>query len=212
MTRVGLLQAGYAGLGIAILCLAGTFSASLGWLVVLSPIVAVVAAFLLLFSQDDIPKWAGVAFLAYALVSLIAFLAATPATIKLSFWKGWANQDPSPIAQAFQDYLLLALPIMITATALVAAWEREHGARLLLAGALVGIIAVGGLTIVLDPTTGADGSSGDNATDDVLEADARARQQAGLLSVLLALSAAAGAASSGSGRRRASARHPRAAA
>lgn len=198
MTRVGLLRAGYGGLGIAILCLSGSFVPAAGWLVLLSPIVAVVAAGLLAFSRDDIPKWAGIAFLAYAALSFAAFVASTPTTIKLSFWRGWANQDPSPVAQAFQEYLLLALPIMVAATALVAAWEREDGARLLLAGALVGIIAVGGLTIALTPTTGAgdDGSLPGDGSEDILQAQARARSQANLLSILLVLSAGAGAAGS----------------
>lgn len=195
-SRVGLLRAGYIALGFSILCLAGSFTESFGWLVLLSPVFALVGAICLAFSGDDIPKWAGIAFLVYAGITLVAFIATTPATIRLSFWRGWANADPHPVAAAVADYLVLAMMLMPAATALVAAWEREHGPRLLLMGAVVGLVAVGVLTVVLDPTPESppvDTETGRPAVD-IAGAQEDAEAQARLLGILLALSAAAGAA------------------
>lgn len=198
MTRLRVLQAGYALLGVAVLCLVGAVLPSLSALVIVSPVIAFAGAVMLAFSDDHFPKWAGFAFIAYAIVMLLVFLAATPATIRLSFFKGFANTSPSPVWGYVVEYLALALPIMVTATALVAAWERENGARLLLAGALVGILAVAVLTFALQPgesdtVSGADASEA-NRTRDLLDAEAKASSQGGLLRVLLALSVTAGSA------------------
>lgn len=201
MTRVGLLRAGYAALGVAILSLVGSFVPSLGWLITASALLAFVGATLLAFSQDEFPKWAGLTFIAYAALTFLVFMAATPATIRLKFWSGFFNAAPSPVWAALQEYLLLALPLMITATALVAAWEREHGPRLLLFGSLAGVIAVAILTVALNPATAASNDGDDenpntterDNTPDILRAHTQATSQAGLLNVLLALSTGAGA-------------------
>ena len=186
-TRVGLLRAGYVALGFAILSLAGSFSPALAWLVLVSPVLAFVGAICLAFSGDDIPKWAGIAFLAYAGITLAAFILTTPATIRLSFWRGWANAEPHPVAAAVAEYLLLAMMLMPIATALVAAWERENASRVLLTGGLLGLLMVGVLTILLDPGTG-------TTAADIARVESKANAQAQLLNLLLVLSAAAGAA------------------
>lgn len=193
MVRVVALRVGYAALGLAILALAGGTLPALGSAVLLSPVLALAGAGALLFSRDDLPRWAGVASLAYFLLTFLAFLAATPATIRLSFWKGFANDDPSPLFEAITEYLVLALPVMVCATALAAAWEREHGARLLLGGALAGLVVLAVLTVALVPAE-PDVQEGETQPSEVVESASRARTQGRLLNLLLALSAAAGAA------------------
>lgn len=192
MTRLAVLRSGYAAFGLSILALAGSFVPALGWLILLSALVAVAGAILLVFSDDDIPRWAGIAFLAYAALTFVVFVAATPATIRFSFWNGFVNSEPHALWSALQAYLLLALPLMTAATALVAAWEREHGARILLAGAVAGILMVGVLTVVLSPDAPEEGGSGSDA--DLARAQSEAASQGRLLNTLLALSAGAGAA------------------
>lgn len=198
MARLGVLRAGYGTLAFAIACLSGTFVSSLGWLVLVSPVAAFVGAVLLAFSQDDIPKWAGLAFVVYAVLTFAAFLAATPTTIHFKFLAGTANPNPHPVAVALQDYLLVALPIMLLATALVASWERENGVRLLLAGALVGIVAAAGMTLTLGADEDASGGDGNQTAEEIdaeqRAARARAASQGDLLKWLLGLSVLAGAA------------------
>lgn len=199
MPRIGALRAGYALLGLAIVALVGSYVEALAWAVLLAPLFALVGALCLVFSRDDVPKYAGLALLAYALLTLLAFAAATPATIRLSFWKGFANPDPPAAARALIDYLVLVLPIMVATTAAVAAWERENGARLLLAGSAVGLLLVAIVSVAVTPggTAASDtalNASDPRASEDILEARSAADRQAALLKVLVVLSTACGVA------------------
>lgn len=175
MTRVTVLRLGYGALGVTLLALAVGQVA--GALIPAGLAVALVAGFLLAFSDDDLPKWAGITLLAYLLVSVLTFVAASPITIR----GGARLYVPAMADESLQYYLFLASPLLLTATGLAAAWERERPARFLLAGALAGFVVVAGLTLSLAPN----GSTS--------AAVSTAQQQGNLLEVLYALSAIAGA-------------------
>lgn len=179
MTRVALLRSGYGAFGLAFAALGASFFVSP--LILVGLVLALAGGALLAFSDDELPKWAGVALVAYFVVSLVAFLAATPVTIRLEFFNGFLNQSPSPLARAVFDYIVLAFPLMLGATAVAAAWEREWPPRILLLGAFAGFLLVGVLTLVLVPR-------GTGASD-----LARASSQADILRMLFAVSAGAGA-------------------
>lgn len=186
MTRLGALRLGYGAIGAAFAALAAsTFVAPLLFLGLL---LALAGGFLLAFSDDDVPKWAGLALLAYFLVALLAFLAATPITIDRG--DGYfVNAAPPDLANKVTEYLVLFSPLMLGATAVAAAWEREHPPRFLLMGAVAGFVIVAALSLVLLPKV-VDPSD----PEGVSSAVAAARQQGALLSTLFAVSAAAGAA------------------
>lgn len=150
MDRVALLRWGYGALGLSF----AAFGASVvaGGLIFVGILFALLGGLLLALSGDDLPRWAGVALLLYFLVSLAAFVAATPVTVRLEFFKGFVNDDPSPLATALFDHLVLALPLVIGGTAVAAAWEREWPPRILLWGALGGFVVVAILTVALLPS------------------------------------------------------------
>lgn len=174
-----MLRLGYGALGLSFVAFGA--SVLVGALVFLAIPLAMAGGVLLALSGDDLPRWSGVALLLYFLVTVLAFLAATPITVRLEFFKGFINDDPSPIATAVLDALVLALPLMMAATASAAAWEREWPPRLLLGGAAFGYVLVTILGIVLVP-------SGNAVT-----ARSTALAQGDLLRALFAVSAAAGA-------------------
>lgn len=178
MDRVVLLRLGYGALGVSFVAFAA--STVMGALAFLGIAAALVGGILLALSGDDLPRWSGVALLLYFLVSLVVFLAATPVTVRLEFFSGFLNDDPSPLAEATLRYLLMALPLMMAAAASAAAWEREWPPRLLLAGAVAGFILVGVLETVLVPS-------------DPVGGQAVAQAQGNLLRALFGVSAAAGA-------------------
>lgn len=171
-----MLRAGYAGLGIAFAALAG--SIYIGALLLPGLAVALLAGIFLAVSDDDIPKWAGIALLAYFVLSAIAFLVATPVTIN----KGdryFVNKAPPELANDIVYWLGLASPVILAGAAIVASWERELAPRVLLYGAAGGFVLVGILTMVLVP-------------DSAAAAEA-SREQGNMLRTLFAVSAAAGA-------------------
>lgn len=180
MTRVVVLRAGYAAFALAFAALAA--SAAAGALLPLALLVGFVGAVLLLFCDDDLPKWAGVVLLCYFGLILVAFILANPITVR----KGgsFGIEPPNPELATTVTYYLGALsPLMLAATAAAAAWERERPARLLLIGAVGGFLVVGILTFALRPGS--------------VEEVQRAASQGNLLRLLLgvsALSAAVGAA------------------
>lgn len=177
MTRVGVLRVAYAFLGVAFLSLAGSVVA--GGLLFVGFFAALVGAALLLFTDDDLPKWAGVALVTYFTATLVAFLAATPITVRRGGNFGIEPINPE-LTSAVAEYLVLLSPLMFAATALASAWEREQPPRLLMMGAVGGFVLVAVLTVVL---------TADDAT--------RAMTQGNLLRGLFAVSAAAGAVGSG---------------
>lgn len=178
MTRVAMLRAGYAGVGVAFAALAA--SIAVPSLLLPSLGLAFLAGVLLAFSDDDLPKWAGIALLAYFLLSALAFLAATPITIG----KGggyFVNKAPPDLAGSVMEWMGILSPLILGGAAITAAWEREWGPKALLVGAVAGFILVAVLTVVLVPS------------DTSAAAVEAAASQARMLSVLFALSAGAGA-------------------
>lgn len=176
VVRVGVLRAGYAGLGLAFTAFAA--SVYVPALVLPGLAVALVAAILLAFSQDDLPMWAGIALLAYFALTVLVFLAATPVTINKG-GRYFLNSEPTAAAQEAFNWLALAVPLMVAGTAILASWERETSPRILLFGAIAGFVLVGVLSIVLVPSEG--------------EAADKIQGQGDLVKGLFALSAGAGA-------------------
>ena len=173
VTRVMLLRAGFGALAFAFLSLAGAPLA--GLLLPLGLLAAFAGAGLWAFSRDELAKWAGIGLLTYFGVSLVTFLAATPVTIRLDFFSGFLNAEPSRFASELFGYLILLSPLMLAAAAAVAAWEHGPTPRYLLIGATLGFVIVGFLTIALTP----------NATDPT--AAARATTTGNVLASLLQL-------------------------
>ena len=180
MTRVQILRAGYAALGLAFLALAG--STASGALLLVGLGVGFVASILLLFSDDELPKWSGGVILVYFLLFVISFLFATTITVR----SGGAYHIEFPATALFEQvstWLSIAFPLFLAGTAIAAAWERELPARWLLIGAACGFVLVAILTVSLTPT-------GQHPTD-----IAQSGQRQGSFVILLgALSAIAGAA------------------
>ena len=182
MTRVTVLRAGYAAFALAFAAMAA--SAWAGSLLVAAFAVGFVAAVLLLFSDDDLPRWSGVVLLAYFLLVLVAFLLSTPITVRTG--GSYGIEPPFPrLAEAVTYYLAALSPLLLAGTALAAAWERERPARLLLMGAVGGFVVVGILTFTLAPEAA-------SAT-----AVQRAESQGDLLRLLLALCAVSAAVGAG---------------
>ena len=179
MTRLVVLRSGYAALGLAFLALAAGFVVDS--LVILGLAIALVGGFLLAFSDDDLPKWAGIALVAYFLVTVLAFFAATGITVNVGGESYFWNDSPIDSAAQITTWIFLVSPLMLGAAAIVASWERENAARFLLVGAVAGFVLVAVLTILLVPDdTGAD-------------AVAAAQRQGDMVQMLFAASAAAGA-------------------
>lgn len=152
MSRVGLLRAGYLVFGLAFLAIAAT-ELGVGAALFLGLAASLVAGILLAFSQDDVPKWAGIVMVAYFAFSVLMFLASTPITIN----KGegyFVNDSPSKTFAAVFDYALLAFPIMLAAAAFIAVWERERGPRILLGISIAGAILWAVLSFLLVPEAG----------------------------------------------------------
>lgn len=183
MDRVGLLRMGYGALGLSFVAFgaAAVFESLAVIAIPLAILLAVAGGVLLAFSGDDLPRWSGVALLLYFLVTLLVFLAATPVTVRLDFFRGYLNDDPSPYAEMVLRYLVLALPLMMAATASAAALEREWPPRLLLGGAILGFVLVTTLEVVLVPARVGPA------------AESAALAQGNLLRALFGLSALAGA-------------------
>ena len=179
VTRVRVLRAGYAAFAAAFAVLVASVAA--GSLLPYALLVGLAAALLLVFSDDDLPKWAGVVLVAYFALILVAFLLATPITVRTG--GSFGIEPPNPrLAEQVGYYLGALSPLMLAGTALAAAWEREKPARLLLMGAVGGLLVVGVLTFALRPAG--------TALTDVQ----RAASQASLLNLLFAISALSGAA------------------
>lgn len=181
MTRVGVLRLGYAAFALAFVCLAA--SPWLGALLATGLAAALIGAVLLIFSGDDLPKWAGVTILVYILVLVLVFLLATSLTIQGS---EFYYESPAPdLADALFQYFALAIPLILAGAVLAAAWERELPARYLLIGSIAGYVILAIITITTQPA------------GDTPEAIAAAKAQGDLLENLFAISALASAAGAG---------------
>lgn len=148
MTRLAVLRAGYGALGFAFAGLAG--SVYVPNLLLPALALSIAAGVLLVFSDDPVPKWAGFVLLAYFAATVLVFAAATPITID----KGegyFVNAAPTVFAQEAFSWLVLAAPLILVGTAILASWEREVPARILLVGALGGFVVVAALSVVLVP-------------------------------------------------------------
>lgn len=176
VTRIALLRAGYAGIGVAFAALAASTAAPSLLLPGLG--LAFLSGLLLAFSDDDLPKWAGRALIAYFLLSVFAFLLATPITIKGNYF---VNDAPPGLANDVTYWMGVLAPLILGGAAMTAVWERERAPKALVAGAIAGFILVAILTIVLVPR-----GSGASAVE-------AARSQGNMLDLLFAASAAAGA-------------------
>ena len=194
MTRLAVLRAGYGALGFAFAGLAG--SVYVPSLLVPALALSIAAGVLLAFSDDPIPKWAGLALLAYFAVTVLVFLAATPITIDKG-GRYFVNATPTVFAREAFSWLVLAAPLILVGAAILSSWEREVPARILLLGALGGFVVVAALTVVLVPEVEpacesdpfAPGCEGAAA-----RAAAEGERQADMLRILTAVSAGAGAA------------------
>lgn len=194
MTRLAVLRAGYGALGLAFAGLAG--SVYLPTLLFPALALSIAAGALLAFSDDPIPKWAGLVLLAYFVVTVLVFLAATPITID----KGegyFVNAAPTVVAQESFSWLVLAAPLILVGTAILASWEREVPVRILLIGALGGFVVVAALTVILVPEIEPECAT-DPSSPECSGASARAKaeieRQGDMLRNLTTVSAAAGAA------------------
>lgn len=150
-TRVTVLRAAYGALALAFVLLAGATYA--GGLAIPAIAVALLAALLLAFSGDELPKWAGVTLLGFFVLVAIAFLFATSITVRTG--ARYHIESPSPtLAAQLLSYLVPLTPLAIAVAALVSGWERERLPRLLLIAALAGIVLAGILSYALVPASG----------------------------------------------------------
>lgn len=179
VTRLVVLRSGYAALGLAFLALAAGYVVDS--LVILGLVIALVGGLLLAFSDDDLPKWAGIALIAYFIVTVLAFFAATGITIKIGGEQFFWNDSPADAAAQITTWIFLVSPLMLAGAAIVASWERENAARFLLFGAVGGFVLVAILSILLVPS-----GTGPAAI-------ASAERQGDMVQGLFAASAAAGA-------------------
>lgn len=181
MTRVGVLRLGYAAFALAFACLAA--SPWLGALLATGLVAALIGAVLLIFSADELPKWAGVTILVYILVLVLIFLLATSLTIQGS---QFYYESPAPdLADALFQYLALAIPLILAGAVVAAAWERGPPARYLLLGSIAGYAIIAILTLSGKP-------AGETASE-IAAANAQGR----LLQNLFAVSALASALGAG---------------
>lgn len=195
MTRLGVLRAGYGALGFAFAGIAG--SVYVPSLLLPGLALAIVAGILLAFSDDPLPKWAGFALLGYFLFTIVLFLAATPITINRGGERYFANPAPPELAGDLIYWTGLGSPLMLASAGILSAWERERAARVLLAGAAVGFVVVGALSIVLVPQLEPECATDPFAAEcsgAAERAASEAARQGDMLRALTALSAAAGAA------------------
>lgn len=193
VTRLAVLRSGYATLGLAFLALAA--SVAVPSLVLPALLAALVGGILLAFSDDELPKWAGIVLVTYFALVLLAFLAATPITID----KGegyFVNSAPPALANDIVYWMGLLSPLILSGVGILAAWEREKAPRTLLIGALAGFLLVAGLTITLDTDVDPDCAVTQNASTANAECFAAAQNAANelkergrMLSYLSALSA-----------------------
>lgn len=193
MTRVGALRAGYAVLAVAFAAFAGAHY--LGALLLLGLVLALVGGIVLAFSDDDLPKWSGIAVIAYFLLTALAFFATTPITID----RGGSSYyfAPPDLTTLVLYWMGLLSPLVLAGAGLVASWERERPPRALLVGALLGFALVATLSATLqpdlDPKCAADPDA-EGCAGAAAAAAAQAQQQSSLIAILFALSGACGAA------------------
>lgn len=176
MVRVLALRLGYGAFAAAFAVLAVSALPVSGAILPLGLVLALGGALALAFCRDPLPRWAGVAVLAFFALVILAFVASTPVTVNKGS-RFFFNDDPHPLFRVLFDALLLATPVMLGAAAALAAWERERPARNLLLSAAIGLGLVFLLSFVLAPS----GVRG-------------AIVQGGLLKALFGVSALAGAA------------------
>lgn len=183
MKNTALLRGGYGALGIAFACLAA--GAWIPGVVIPGLLVAFVGAILLAFCDDDHPKWAGIALIVYFLVTALAFVIASGATINIRGQRFFVNDSPPEAMATITNWITLFSPLMLASAGIAAAWDRERPPRVLLAGAIGGFLLVALLSVFLAPD--AAGSATLAGAADEAEAQGR------MLQLLFAVSAATGA-------------------
>lgn len=197
VTRLVVLRSGYAALGFAFVALAA--SVAVPSLVLPGLMAAFLGGVLLAFSDEDLPKWAGIVLVTYFLLVLVAFVAATPITIN----KGdryFVNKAPPELAGEVLYWMGVLSPIILSGVAILAAWERDRVPRFLLVGALGGFLLAATLTLALTPTLDAQcgvqdetGASASDCMQKAQQATNEARSRGQMLSYLTAASAATAA-------------------
>lgn len=186
--RIGALRAGYVALGVSFLSLGA--ARYLGLLLPFGLLFAIAGGILFALSRDDLPRYAGLGLLAYFLVSILVFLAATPLTLRSGGSSYFVNDSPSPQLTTIYQDLLLGLPIVLGAALTAAAWEREWTPRVLVLGALGGSALWFVLILLLQP-----GGGGVNMTADQASLGASTAQTTGrIVDALLAVAGLSGAA------------------
>jgi hypothetical protein len=151
MTRAAVLRSGYGLLAVAFVALGASATPAGGALVLPSFFLAFVAAWFLVFSDDDIPRWGGLVILAFVVLTLVVFVLANP--ISFSHNGHYYIEPVSPtLAQALYDTLIQLSPVIIAGAALAASWERETPVRILLVGGAIGLLVVEVVTLL--PTSG----------------------------------------------------------
>lgn len=191
MAHVGVLRAGYGAFALAFAAFAG--AAYAGGLTLVALLLALVGGVLLAFSDDDLPKWAGLALVAYFGLTALAFLATTPITIH----SGGSSYyfAPPDLATLVIFGMGLVSPLVLAGAGIVATWERERAPRLLLMGAALGFVVVAAFTLTLTPDLDPECAADPNRSGcegAAAEAAAQAQRQGGLIGILFALSGACG--------------------
>lgn len=181
VTHSGVLRGGYGSLGLAFVALAG--GAWVPSLVVPGLGLAFLAGILLAFSDDDRPKWAGIALVVYFAVTVLAFLVASGTTINIRGQRFFLNDSPPETLGTITSWITLLSPLMLAGAAIAATWDRERPPRVLLVGAVGGFVVVALLSVILTP-----------AGIDSAAAATSAQAQGRMLQLLFAVSAVAGAA------------------
>lgn len=151
VTRTQVLRFGFIAIGLTFLALAATFVPAGSSLLVPGLLLGFVGGILFLFSDDELPRYAGLAIVAYFALVLVTFLASNGITVRFGDSSYFANDRPPAFLSAVFDYLVLGLPILFVAASTIAVWELG-GPRWLLVGALAGFALVVVLTIALNPS------------------------------------------------------------
>lgn len=151
MTRTKVLRLAYVCVGLTFLALAASFVPAGAALLGLGLLLGFVGGVLFLFSDDDLPRYAGFAIVGYFLLVFLAFVGSNGATIRIGDSQFFANDQPPAVLDAVFDYLVLGLPMLFVGAACVAAWETGLP-RWVLVGALAGFVLVAILTAALNPS------------------------------------------------------------
>lgn len=138
-------------IGLTFLALAATFVPAGSSLLIPGLLLGFIGGVLFLFSEEDLPRYAGLAIVGYFALVIVTFLASNGVTVRIGDSNYFANDQPPAFLTAVFEYLVLGLPILFVAASTIAVWELG-GPRWLLIGALAGFALVVALTIILNPS------------------------------------------------------------